>query len=381
MQFTVTFNVLDLLFSISICIGITFSLLLLLVKRNNWSANRFLGLVLLTFSLWMVWVLAIDIDWGRYFPHWSWIPLQYSLTIGPLLYFYVRKLTQPEYHLVPKDFLHFIPLLLEQSTHIIQILESAQQHKPTYNTYVFATINPVLQLISISSVMVYLYFSLKQLRNFHTSLSQHVSNIYMYHLGWLQRLLILFGVLWLAWIPYTLIDYLFFQYQLGITSYYPLYLLLSIITIWIGVESFLRPELILVEIEKPILQAPKTGVADPALIESGKWLRAELETNLYYLDASLTLGTLAEALNITPHELSRIINLGTGQNFSDLINDYRVKEVIRKMQDSRYNHITLLGLAYDSGFNSKTTFNRTFKQIVGESPLTYKNKLKKETNL
>lgn len=85
----------DLLFGASICVGLTFSLLLLLVKRNNWVANQWLGLIVLTIVLWLVWAMAIDINLNRYLPRWSWLPLQYSLTIGPLLYGYVRKLTQP----------------------------------------------------------------------------------------------------------------------------------------------------------------------------------------------------------------------------------------------------------------------------------------------
>jgi putative ABC transport system permease protein len=52
--------------------------------------------------------------------------------------------------------------------------------------------------------------------------------------------------------------------------------------------------------------------------------------------------------------------------------------VTQKMQDPTYDHITLLGIAFDCGFNSKTTFNRTFKQITGKSPVEYKNDLKKE---
>src|SRR5580658_6043394 len=48
------------------------------------------------------------------------------------------------------------------------------------------------------------------------------------------------------------------------------------------------------------------------------------------------------------------------------------------MQDRAYDHITLLGIAFESGFNSQTTFNRIFRQMTGKSPLEYKNNLKKE---
>ena len=374
-------NLYDLFFFAAICVGATFGLLLLLAKRINRPANRFLGLVLLTIVLWIVWVAAIDIDLGRYMPRWSWWPLQYSLTIGPLLYFYVRKRTDPAWHVRSRDLWHLSPLLPEQAVQLLQIRESWQTQQPTYNTTLFGVWNPVLQLGAIISVTVYLVLSLKRLRAFDRDVAGQLSDASRYQSQWLQRLLVLFGVLWLTWIPYTLVDYIVYDYRLDIVSYYPLYLLLAVMTIWIGAESFLRPELVIVEIDKPKTVVTEGETPTPELLEKGRWLRQQLEENLFYLDAGLTLRSLAEALQLHPNELSRMINLGTGKNFSDLINGYRVGEVIRKMKDPAYDRITLLGIAYDSGFNSKTTFNRTFKELVGETPASFKNGLKKATNL
>ena len=371
----------DLLFGASICVGLTFSLLLLLVRRNNWVANQWLGLIVLTIVLWLVWALAIDINLNRYAVHWSWLPLQYSLTIGPLLYSYVRTLTQSLRHFKPQDLLHFSPFLVEQGVHLGQVLESYQRHIATYNTSVFETFNPILQVASIGSVIVYIVKCLRLLRAFDQALPHEQSDVYRYQSKWLQRLLIGFGLLWLAWIPFITVDYFFYRYQLPVVSYYPLYLLLAFVTIWMGVEAFLRPELILVELS-PTKRLPTLSKDESdQLLKATNWLRGELETNLFYKDASLTLASLAKALQITPHELSRIINQGTGKNFNDLINEYRVKEVIRKMQDPTYQRMTLQGIAYESGFNSKSTFNRTFKQLTNQSPLEYQKSQKRAPNL
>ncbi|GGB12139.1 ABC transporter permease [Mucilaginibacter rubeus] len=103
-----------------------------------------------------------------------------------------------------------------------------------------------------------------------------------------------------------------------------------------------------------------------------------MEDKRYYEDAELSLTSLADKLGLTVHELSRIINIALKKNFNDFINEYRVAEVIRKMQDPAFAHITLLGIALDSGFNSKSSFNRIFKQITGKSPAEYKNEPHKE---
>jgi len=81
---------------------------------------------------------------------------------------------------------------------------------------------------------------------------------------------------------------------------------------------------------------------------------------------------LGEKLGLPAHELSRVFNTVLKKSFNDFNNEYRVMDAIHKMQDPAYANITLLGIAYDSGFNSKTTFNRVFKEMTGKTPVEYK---------
>ncbi len=102
-MYTFHINLYDLIFLGAIFIGLAFALLLIFTKRVNQTANRFLGLALGAIVLWMVWMLGIEGRLDTYFPHWSWLPLQFSLALGPLLYFYVLKTTRPEYKLRRTD--------------------------------------------------------------------------------------------------------------------------------------------------------------------------------------------------------------------------------------------------------------------------------------
>ncbi|HEX3384939.1 MAG TPA: ABC transporter permease, partial [Mucilaginibacter sp.] len=106
-----------------------------------------------------------------------------------------------------------------------------------------------------------------------------------------------------------------------------------------------------------------------------------VKENRYYQDPELTLSSLAEKLDLSSHELSRIINTTLKKGFNDFINEYRVQEVIDKMQDPAYDRITLLGMAYDAGFNSKPTFFRAFKELTGRNPSAYKRELEKEVSI
>jgi AraC-like DNA-binding protein len=83
---------------------------------------------------------------------------------------------------------------------------------------------------------------------------------------------------------------------------------------------------------------------------------------------------LSETLDIHPNLASKIINESLNQTFSDCINSFRVKAVINKLKDSYYEKTTFLAIAFDCGFNSKTTFNRVFKKQMGQNPLQFQKK-------
>ncbi|HEY4326616.1 MAG TPA: ABC transporter permease [Mucilaginibacter sp.] len=371
--YTLHISLYDLAFLGTIFIGLAFALLLLFAKSNNRAANHFLGLALAIVVLWMVRVLGIDVHLSGYIPHWSRLPLQFSLALGPLIYFYVLKFTRPEYKFRWKDLLHFGPLLLELTAQVLAIIESIKTGVETYDTTIFKQLSPLFQLLAFISVITYLYWSYKLIERFYQGLKFNDGDRYRYELRWLNRLLTGFGLLWLLWIPYAAVDF-YYHHQSGAQTYYSLYLLLTASFIWITVVVFLRPQVSTVA-EVHVIPKPFTATE---LKQKGTWLKNVLKTNRYYQDPDLSLGSLAEKLGVPAHELSRIINTSLKKNFNDFINEFRVVDVTHKIQDPAYNHITLLGIAFESGFNSKTTFNRTFRQMTGKSPAEYKNELKKE---
>jgi putative ABC transport system permease protein len=367
-------NVYDLAFLGAIFIGFSFALQLGFAKRINRAANRFLALALATMVLWLLWILGRDIRLDTYFSHWSWLPLQFSLAFGPLIFFYVLKITRPNYPFRFKDLLHFAPLLLEQGILVLEINESIRTGAATYQTVTFHQLNPILQLLAFISVITYLYAVHRLIGRFYQRLKFNGGDRHRYELRWLHNLLTGFGLLWLLWIPFTAIDYFYTHNQLGIHAYFPLYLLLAVMVIWMAVVTFLRPEAE-VPADAPSFLKPSLPAE---LKQKGAWLKKVVKTNCYYQDPELSLVSLAEKLELTTHELSRIINTVLKKSFNDFINEYRVADVVQKMQSPAYDHLTLMGIAYDSGFNSKSAFHRIFKERTGKSPAEYKADVKKE---
>ncbi len=102
-----------------------------------------------------------------------------------------------------------------------------------------------------------------------------------------------------------------------------------------------------------------------------------MENEKLFLDNDLNLAAVAEKLNISIHEASFLINETTKDNFYNFINKYRVEEAKKLLASAKMEELNILGIAFASGFNSKTTFNTTFKKIVGISPSQYSKEQKK----
>ncbi|MBS1531649.1 MAG: ABC transporter permease, partial [Bacteroidetes bacterium] len=325
-SYTFHITLYDLIIFGMIFTGWVFCLFLWFVKSINRSANRFLALALLAMTLWMLRILHIN------------LPAQMLLAVGPLLYFYVLKITQREHKFKWKDLLHLSPL-----------------------AFVVAPA-PVLQILIFTSVMSYLYLAGRLIQKFYKGLQPVLMDRSLLEFRWLRRLLGATALLWVLWI----------LSELGLPVYGSVYIFFAVMIIWTAAAAFLRPQAGTIKAIPVIQKTVPSEVRQKSI-----WLKKMMESDHYYSDPELSLSSLAEQLGLTTHELSQIVNTGLKKSFADFVNAYRVRDAAAKMQDPEFDHLTLLGIAYESGFNSQRTFNRAFKDVTGRTPLGYKNDLKK----
>jgi len=118
----------------------------------------------------------------------------------------------------------------------------------------------------------------------------------------------------------------------------------------------------------------RSGLKDKQAEEYLQKLISIMETEKPYLDRDLSIQNLSVITGIPRHHITQVLNEKHGKNFFTFINEYRVKEVISRFGDPANNNFTILAIAYDSGFNSKTTFNAIFKSITGLTPSEYREK-------
>jgi AraC-like DNA-binding protein len=97
-----------------------------------------------------------------------------------------------------------------------------------------------------------------------------------------------------------------------------------------------------------------------------------MENEKPFHDLELTLTSLATQVEIGRNQLSELINSGTGGNFYDFVNKYRVEEVKQLMENPKFKDYTLLAIAFEAGFPSKSTFNSIFKKFTGLTPSEYR---------
>ena len=137
-------------------------------------------------------------------------------------------------------------------------------------------------------------------------------------------------------------------------------------------KALIKPEVFLSQETKPKYQY---STLDPATIEPMiTKLDAHIQNKKPFLQPNLTLKELADELEMNDRHLSQIINKYKGQNFYDFINSLRIEEA-KKMLSHPENSYNILQILYESGFNSKTAFNVTFKKFTGLTPSEYKRNL------
>jgi len=129
---------------------------------------------------------------------------------------------------------------------------------------------------------------------------------------------------------------------------------------------------LIINANQEIVSSKQKVISDQNLRTLKRELLEIMENQEPFLDPELSLVRLSEQMNITPHQLSYVINSGFKINFFQFVNRYRVKKVKGFLLDKEKAHLSIMGMAFESGFNSKTSFNTTFKKICSQTPSEFK---------
>lgn len=342
----------------------------LCTNRDKGLSNLFLGLIVLFFSLQLFDLVLLSSGKALEYPHLTFWSIPFNLAFGPLLYLYTVSIISKK-ELRKVQLLHFVPFLL----HLIYI--SAIYHfRGTEDK-----IDLIRELLIVQSgtadqapalsdllaaIVMYLQFAIYMVLSYRLRASQDIPDIGLKN--WLRKL-------WLAILVIGLFGLVQFLLLAAGIDQQPLtgYMAAGIAVLYIysgAIVLLKRPKVIFGTERSPKYQYSSLGTEE----RSGllKQIRDYMTTHTPYKQPDLTLKQLASMMQLSERHISQAINEQSGQNFSDFLNGYRVNEFKAQLGDPANKHLSLLGIAMDCGFNSKSTFNTVFKRFTGQTPSEFK---------
>lgn len=301
-----------------------------------------------------------------------------TLALGPLLYFYVKSITKADFKFRRRDWWHFAPVtiivvygLLFFAYDASQSGFSEVQNGVWLENVQFKYIAPFEAILNYFSQLLYYAFSIQLFWNYRQRILQFFSNTYKVELNWIRNFLIVYVGLFLINLSLDVIDAEIVD--LHWTQFWWGHIAAALVMLYVGIKGYFTDLSKLFALTYPLAENKSASVKKEIenLSQIKEWqtqLLAYMKLNQPYFNSELTLQDLARQLNWGTNQLSQVINSGLNKNFNDFINEYRVEEVKKLLLEGKNNHLSLLGIAYECGFNSKATFNRTFKKITHQTP-------------
>ncbi len=340
------------------------------IRDRNRPANRILAVFILLISLVLFsrLVYAESISIWRTYPHLFLLPDIPLLLYGPIFYFYIRTLLSRPVEGFSRWWLHFLPAAGHFLLMALYLLESREVYFRRLMTLDLWEV-PYISFIALLQMAIYLWISYRLLAEHRRALPNHAS--FQENFRYLQTFFALAALSWFSWLYVTMYPYLPFLPNLSFLNYNFSWVCLSFTTFILAYFAMTRQEIFKLPPEEQRRKYENSSLSEEMLINLQQRLEKLMAAEKPYLDSKLTLSHLAELMAIHPRDLSRLINEKFAMNFFDFINSYRVAEFKMLAVEDRNENITLLAIAFEAGFNSKTAFNTAFKKLTHQTPMAY----------
>lgn len=364
-------------------VAITFFLVLILASKK---AKSRADVVLL------LWLIVTGFHLLLFYLQITKINLQYPFLLGleipipflhaPFLYLYIKELTNLKAKSDERYIVHFLPYILGVFA-LIPFFKLANKEKIA--VYInggepFRYLLNLFFICFIISAVFYTVLSVAKLLKYKKSIANYFSDIEKINLQWLMYLTLGLSVIWLVVITASddklifsavVVYIIFIGYfgikQVGIFTNNP-----AGFATEISPRPIPKNEINIVENAAAVpLKYEKSGLTEKELSLIHKTLIELMDKEKCYKAPELTLPELAKKLAVHPNTLSQVINSKEHKNFYDYINIKRIEEFKAVCNQPENQKFTLLALAFECGFNSKTSFNRNFKKATQLSPSQY----------
>ncbi|HJR06058.1 MAG TPA: helix-turn-helix domain-containing protein [Pyrinomonadaceae bacterium] len=365
------------------------ALALLGIRRDDGAANRVLAALVVAMAVVIFGAVMRTTHYEFVFPHLSRIHDPFVFLASPLLFLYLRTLVRRESALKRTDYLHFLPFAA-CVVYLLPYYLRSSQYKLDYMLaeYYAPTLGPwyyIRSALLLAQGAIYLTLVAALLIRYSRALKLKGEALTAYERAVLFQVRFMLGGFLVLFVGGLM------RYTLDQTARTNLLVPLgaSALIYALGYLGLRRPEVLTGFKEtSPLAEArganaDATGDAPAKKYEKStltperaerylKRLLTHMETEKPYVDGELTLPKLAERLSIPAQHLSQTINERLQQNFFDFVNTYRVEEAKRRLLDPAKQHYSVLAIAEEVGFNSKSSFNAVFKKHVQMTPSEFR---------
>ncbi len=352
--------------------GFALSVVLFLKKRHRFT-HRIFASLLFAFSLHLLEYASVVTGFIQYIPRLHTTSYPLLLTMGPLLFFYSKSITGQKVKIWGVNLLHFIPALIMAASMMryftwdldskMRVIESVLERRNDVSYSIKRFLSGLgFFLYNLTYVLISRRVLVKaQVKN---SLTESTARSVV----WFKRVLLGYAVFILscvaAYFTFALLEgYPKFVDYLHVT-------IMMLVIQLIGYVAVNEPLLFGGDDSRQPLKYKKSSLDDGLLNAYKEKLETFMQAEKPYLE-DISILDVAEALQISKHHLSQVLNQGFGCTFYEYLNGYRVEEAKQIIDENRGQKLKFIDIAYEAGFSNKVSFYRAFKKQVGLSPTEY----------
>ncbi|MFN8357612.1 MAG: helix-turn-helix domain-containing protein [Spirosomataceae bacterium] len=353
----------NILILLGVIQGSILAILVLFSKRPSKPTRLFLA----TFLLILVYNGIETLNWSAKLNIGLFDVLGYTLIwgIGPSFYLYVCSFDTQ--HPIPwqKARWHFAPMVGKLFLNL-SIVGWAVTHRdlskigtPAFdnNWFLFSDIAEWISVLLASTYCVWAWRKFQTLPDQPTTEWQVIRQ-------WLKRFLVFFSGFCAFWLV-TVIQLQFFG-NYASAHYYPIEIALVLGIYWIGFGSYHNTRF--VANDSPKISTFLDDFSEQTITDCLATIHQAMSDEQLYLNPTLSVSDLAKHIGFPPKLISAVLNQRLQKSFIELVNEHRVAEVQRRLLSADSQHLTISGIALESGFNSQATFQRVFKNMTQQTP-------------
>ena len=352
-----------------------FLALLLIAKRTMRTANRILATLMAAYSL-VLGAVALEVA-NAYatFPHLMGTATTLPFLYGPLHFLYAKYLSSGQRSFKRIDALHLLPFVGYTLYLLPFYLESAAYKRAFFLSMQTGQVPMVLEVVAGlkgAHGLAYMILTLYLLRRYRQQNNTTALADEMLDLNWLWQITLITTGIWglnavllsSGWAGYTLFGGT--DIVIGVSVTIAIYALG-----YIG----LRQSAVFSDrmaFKKTTQKYERSGLSPEQADRYVEKLMQAMEKDQMFRQSDLTMPELARELSMSPNHLSQVINEQLNKNFFELVNAYRIEEAKKRLLDPDAEPLTILAIAYEVGFNSKSAFNTAFKKYTGMTPTQFR---------